>query len=59
MKFISDRLVLIHYFSHDYLGRSAARGSFVVWTHNMKNINFTDSFIPDGEPTTEVCENGK
>ncbi|RPA97303.1 FAD-binding domain-containing protein [Choiromyces venosus 120613-1] len=32
---------------HDYLGRSAGRGSLQIWTHNMKSIEFSDSFTPE------------
>jgi hypothetical protein len=38
---------------HDYLGRSAARGSFVVWTHNMKNITYNPAFVPQGGPESD------
>lgn len=31
----------------------------MIWTHNMKNITFTDSFVPDGAPATEVYPNGE
>ncbi|KAF8838540.1 FAD-binding domain-containing protein [Paxillus ammoniavirescens] len=41
---------------HDYLGRSAARGSFVVWTHHMKNITFNPTFIPQGAPANETYD---
>ncbi|KAG8714353.1 hypothetical protein FRC08_012055 [Ceratobasidium sp. 394] len=33
---------------HDYLGRSSAAGSFSIWTHRLKGMNFTDSFVPTG-----------
>ncbi|CAL1695780.1 unnamed protein product [Somion occarium] len=33
---------------HDFLGRSAGRGSFVIWTHHMKNITVHDTFTPFG-----------
>ncbi|KAH8100706.1 hypothetical protein BXZ70DRAFT_1000367 [Cristinia sonorae] len=33
---------------HDYLGRSTARGSFLLWTHNLKDIIYHESFIPAG-----------
>ena len=36
--------------SHDYLGRSTARGAFMLWTHNMKNISYHDMFMPAGAP---------
>lgn len=44
---------------HNFLGRSAAHSSFMIWTHNMKNISFTDSFIPDSAPATKVYPNGE
>ncbi|KAI0788419.1 hypothetical protein C8Q75DRAFT_799201 [Abortiporus biennis] len=39
---------------HDYLGRSTAKGSFLIWIHNMKNITFHETFVPTGAPPTEV-----
>ncbi|KIJ68461.1 hypothetical protein HYDPIDRAFT_106660 [Hydnomerulius pinastri MD-312] len=33
---------------HDYFGRSSGRGSFVVWTHNMKDIEYHATFVPQG-----------
>ncbi|KAF8834784.1 FAD-binding domain-containing protein [Paxillus ammoniavirescens] len=39
---------------HDFLGRSAARGSFVVWTHNLKNITYNPAFVPQGAPANET-----
>ncbi|KIJ60446.1 hypothetical protein HYDPIDRAFT_117153 [Hydnomerulius pinastri MD-312] len=41
---------------HDYMGRSAARGSFVVWTHNMKNITYEPTFVPQGAPANETYD---
>ncbi|KAF8838009.1 FAD-binding domain-containing protein [Paxillus ammoniavirescens] len=41
---------------HDYLGRSTARGSFVVWTHNMKNITFNPTFVAQGAPENETYD---
>jgi FAD/FMN-containing dehydrogenase len=39
---------------HDYLGRSSAPGSFLIWTHRMREITVHDAFTPagakDGEP---------
>ncbi|KAI8995653.1 FAD-binding domain-containing protein [Trametes punicea] len=35
---------------HDLSGRSTARGSFIVWTHNMKEITYHDTFTPEGAP---------
>jgi len=33
---------------HDFLGRSTARGALSIWTHKMKNITFSDNFVPEG-----------
>jgi FAD/FMN-containing dehydrogenase len=33
---------------HDYLGRSSAPGSLLVWTHRMREVTVHDAFIPAG-----------
>ncbi|CUA78435.1 hypothetical protein RSOLAG22IIIB_13146 [Rhizoctonia solani] len=33
---------------HDFLGRSSGEGSFSIWTHNLKGINFINSFAGVG-----------
>ncbi|KAI0043010.1 FAD-binding domain-containing protein [Auriscalpium vulgare] len=33
---------------HDYLGRSTAKGSLLLWTQYLQNITFTDSFVVGG-----------
>jgi hypothetical protein len=33
---------------HDYLGRSSAPGSLLVWTHEMRDITVHDAFTPAG-----------
>ncbi|KAG7095769.1 hypothetical protein E1B28_006474 [Marasmius oreades] len=38
---------------HDYLGRSAGKNAFMIWTHHLKNITYNETFIPEGAPTTE------
>ncbi|KAB5588741.1 hypothetical protein CTheo_7818 [Ceratobasidium theobromae] len=38
---------------HDYLGRSSGEGAFSIWTHKLKGIKFTDSFVSKG------CSNAK
>ncbi|KAF5368043.1 hypothetical protein D9758_004507 [Tetrapyrgos nigripes] len=56
VKFAVDhnlRLV-IHNTGHDYLARSVARGSFMIWTHNMKNITASSTFVPEGAPENET-----
>jgi FAD binding domain-containing protein len=44
--------VVVKNTGHDYLGRSTARGGFLIWTHFMKEIVYNSSFIPDGAPVT-------
>jgi len=44
---------------HDYLGRSTARGGFLLWTHHMKQTLYNSTFVPEGAPvTTENSFNG-
>ena len=33
---------------HDYYGRSSAPNSLLIWTHNMRDMEFTDDFTPVG-----------
>jgi len=33
---------------HDYLGRSNAPNSLLIWTHKMREIRFNPSFVPVG-----------
>src|SRR6202050_3311218 len=33
---------------HDYLGRSSAPGSLLIWTHRMREITMHDTFRPAG-----------
>ncbi|KXN89768.1 hypothetical protein AN958_05308 [Leucoagaricus sp. SymC.cos] len=40
---------------HDYLGRSAGRDAFMVWTHNLKNITYDPDFIPEGGSAEEAA----
>ena len=37
---------------HDFLGRSTARGSFLIWTHRMKDMSYNSTFVPEGAPVT-------
>ncbi|KAF8814778.1 FAD-binding domain-containing protein [Phlegmacium glaucopus] len=37
---------------HDYFGRSTARGGFLIWTHNMKDMSYNSNFVPEGAPIT-------
>jgi FAD/FMN-containing dehydrogenase len=36
---------------HDYLGRSTAPDSLLVWTHAMRDITVEDAFVPHGCPS--------
>jgi len=38
---------------HDYLGRSNAPDSLLVWTHKMRQVSVHDAFVPRGCPATE------
>lgn len=33
---------------HDYLGRSNAADSLLIWTHKMRAMNYEEAFVPDG-----------
>jgi FAD/FMN-containing dehydrogenase len=35
---------------HDYLGRSCAPGSLMIWTHRMREVTVHDGFVPAGSP---------
>jgi FAD/FMN-containing dehydrogenase len=37
---------------HDYLGRSNAPDSLLVWTHKMRRVSIHDAFVPRGCPAT-------
>ena len=37
---------------HDFIGRSTARGSFLIWTHHMKQTMYNPTFVPKGAPVT-------
>lgn len=39
--------VVIKTSGHDFLGRSAAAGSFLIWMHKLKNITIHESFVPE------------
>jgi len=36
---------------HDYLGRSSAPDSLLVWTHKMRRVAVEDAFVPRGCPS--------
>ncbi|KAF9990526.1 hypothetical protein BGZ75_001399 [Mortierella antarctica] len=35
---------------HDYLGRSTAASSINLWVYYMKDMTFSDNFVPEGAP---------
>jgi len=37
---------------HDYLGRSSAPRSMLLWTHQMRRISVQDAFVPAGCPAS-------
>jgi len=51
-------LIGFFYIRHDFLGRSSARDSFLIWTHHMKDIVFHDSFSPTGATDSVTYHNG-
>lgn len=38
---------------HDYLGRSNASDSLLIWTHKMRKVQLHNDFIPQGCPKTQ------
>ncbi|GJE86133.1 FAD-binding domain-containing protein [Phanerochaete sordida] len=46
--------VVVKNTGHDYLGRSTARGAFLIWTHHLTNLTYHDTFKPAGAPEGEV-----
>ncbi|KAE8160751.1 hypothetical protein BDV40DRAFT_313563 [Aspergillus tamarii] len=45
-----DLLLVTKNTGHDHLGRSSGKGAFGIWTHNLKGIEFHDSFASQGAP---------
>ena len=41
---------------HDYLGRSNAPHSLLIWTHKMRRVTLHDAFVPRGCPSTAAGE---
>ena len=39
---------------HDYLGRSRAAGSLMIWTHRMRQVTVHDGFVPAGSPAGQA-----
>ncbi|KAF7971845.1 hypothetical protein HWV62_19775, partial [Athelia sp. TMB] len=39
---------------HDYIGRSSAKDSFVIWTHALVDTAYSASFVPAGSPGAGV-----
>ncbi|KAK7470125.1 hypothetical protein VKT23_001566 [Stygiomarasmius scandens] len=49
-----DLRLVVKNTGHDFLGRSSARGAFMIWTHHLKNITYNASFVPEGAPESET-----
>ncbi|EAW22098.1 FAD/FMN-containing protein [Aspergillus fischeri NRRL 181] len=52
VKFASEKdlSLVIKNTGHDHLGRSSGKGALSLWTHNIKGIDWHDSFVPQGAP---------
>ena len=51
---VADGICCVGRCSHDYLARSTARGSFLIWTHHLQDITYNEKFVPHGAPHTET-----
>ncbi|THU91900.1 FAD-binding domain-containing protein [Dendrothele bispora CBS 962.96] len=49
-----DLRLVVKNTGHDYLGRSSARGAFMIWTHHLKNITYNSNFVPEGASESET-----
>lgn len=47
------RVVSYRLCSQDFLGRSTARSSFLIWTHRLNGIAYNNAFVPEGASSTE------
>ncbi|KAL4897457.1 FAD binding domain protein [Aspergillus ambiguus] len=52
VKFASSKnlLLVTKNTGHDHLGRSSGAGALSIWTHNLKGIEWHDSFVPQDAP---------
>ncbi|KAF7505684.1 hypothetical protein GJ744_000533 [Endocarpon pusillum] len=52
VKFAHDRdlYLVVKNTGHSHLGRSSGKGSFSIWTHNLKGKEWRESFVPKGAP---------
>ena len=53
-----DLRVAIKSSGHDYLGRSTARNSLLLWTQYFQDIEFTDNFTVGGQDKGSVVTVG-
>lgn len=53
------RIPLTVVYRHDFLGRSSGHGSFMLWTHHMKDIAVDEVFRPLGAPEGVYYEFGQ
>ena len=49
-----DLRLVIKGTGHDYLGRSSAPNSLLVWTHEMRKVSTEEAFVPSGCATAPV-----
>ena len=47
---IHNLKIVIKNTGHDYIGRSNAPDSLLIWTHNMRGVTIHDHFVPQGCP---------
>jgi hypothetical protein len=52
VRFASEKnlYLVIKNTGHDHLGRSSGKGSFAIWTHNLKGREWHDGFVPRNAP---------
>jgi len=43
---------------HDYLGRNTGAGSFMIWTHYLRGLQYSPSFVPVGAPAGTQGQQG-
>ena len=58
VKFANEKnlRLVIRNTGHDYLGRSAGRGGFLLWTHHLKDKVYNATFVPQGAPSSQTYE---
>ncbi|KAF5371143.1 hypothetical protein D9758_004173 [Tetrapyrgos nigripes] len=49
-----DLCLVVKNTGHNYLGRSTAKGAFMIWTHHLKDITTNSAFVPNGAPESKM-----